>query len=102
MLGFSSMPLERHALLEDGVENWMKDDARDVLATLDRVRPVDDDFRLDDWHEALLLAQRGVSRERACVCTRTGRSQQSIGDLKDGPPLREAGTHAAALREAIP
>src|SRR5207245_9404540 len=41
--------------------------ARDMEAALDRVRPVLQDLRLDDRHEAGLLAERGVAGQRVRV-----------------------------------
>ena len=86
---------ERDTLLEEGMENSVENHAGDLLAALDRVRPVHEYFRLDDRHELLLLTEGSVPRERVGICTHAGGTWQNVRDMDDRPPLREAGTHGA-------
>jgi hypothetical protein len=48
---------------QEGTEHGIEHRAGDLLAALDRVLSVHQHFRLDDRHEVLLLAERGVSPE---------------------------------------
>src|SRR6266446_7427509 len=50
----------------------------------------------------LFLAKRGVARQRKRIRTETGDARQSVCDMDDCPPFREASAHAMVLLEPIP
>jgi hypothetical protein len=80
----------------------MKNDPGDFLTAFDRVRTVHEHFRLDDRHEFLLLTEGSVPRQRMRIRAQAGGSRQSVRDMNDRPPLREAGTHGVILTQTIP
>jgi len=67
MLGLRSIP---SSALEEGVEDCLENHPGDLLTALDRVRPIDEDFRLDDrlagrrGRIETLLMQKQVDAER--------------------------------------
>ena len=65
------------------------------------MRSVHQDFRLDDRHQVLFLAERGISREGVCVHSHAVGARQYVVYVDHGPPFCEAGAHAAVRREAI-
>ena len=65
------------------------------------VRSVHQHFRLDDRNKALFLTERGVPRQRVRICAHAGGARQSVSDMDDRAPLREAGAHSMVLREAV-
>jgi len=101
-VGLEQHPLERDSLLEEGVEDCVENHLGDLLTTLDRVRPIHEDFRLDDRYELLLLAKGSVPRQGMRVCTHASGTRQTVAEMDDRPPVREPGTHAMIFPETIP
>jgi hypothetical protein len=54
-LGLSSIASSADTLFDEGVEHGMQDSAGDLVAALDRMRPVHQHFGFDDRHEVLFL-----------------------------------------------
>ncbi len=94
-------PVERDALRgelrEDGVERR----ARHLVAARERMVAVHQDLRLDDRHDAGLLAERRVARERVRVDVDAGRGRDAVADRDHRAPLREAGAERRVLREPL-
>src|SRR5262249_17897062 len=99
---FEQHSFERDASLEEGVEHSVENHSGDLLATLNRVRPVHEHFRLHDRHKILLLAEGGVSHQRMRISSDTGVTRQNIRDVNTRPPFREASIHAVILPQTIP
>ena len=89
------LPLVEHLRVE-GEE----DARRDVVRALDRVRAVHQHLRLDDRHDAGLLAERCIARERMRVRPDAVLARQLVGDRVRRAPLRETGTELVVLLEA--
>ena len=63
MLGFSTMPSSLTLWRASASNTAPQHRLADFVAAVDVVRPVDQHLRLDDRHDALLLADRRVARE---------------------------------------
>ena len=58
-------------------------------------------FRLDDRHQMLFLAERGVSPKGVCIRNHTRSARQRIRNTKNGSPLGKASTHVTVRCEAV-
>ena len=67
MFGLRSMPSSSDTLLEERVEDRMEHRTGDFLATFDGMEPIHQNLRLHDRHDALLLAEGSVPRQRMGV-----------------------------------
>jgi hypothetical protein len=65
------------------------------------VRAIHEDFRLDDRHQLLLLAERRVASERMHVRGDAALRRKHVADFDHGAPLRESRTEASVLGEAL-
>ena len=72
MLGLSSIP-SRDTCCSKSASKTACRTSRHFFAALDRVRSVHQHFGLDDRHHVLLLAERGIARERVRVDLHAGR-----------------------------
>src|SRR5919112_6165670 len=73
----------------------------DLEGALDGVIPVDEDFGLDDGHEAGLLGEGRVQGERPGVRLYALDRRYAVADGDDRPPLGEARAHAHVLLEPL-
>ena len=73
----------------------------DGSTDLDAVGPVDEDLRLDDGYEAVLLANDGVPGEAVGVLGDGEEGGLGGPDLEDGAPLGEAGAGLVVLSAAL-
>ena len=95
-------PEDVDALVEQLGVDRVEDAARHVVAALDRVCAVLQDLRLDDRHDAGLLAERCVARERVCVRPDAVVARELVRDRVRRAPLREARAETAVFLEPLP
>ena len=78
MLGLSSVPSSAHPLEVERLVERVEHRGGDLEGTLDRVVAVHEHLGLDDRHDARLLAQRGVARQRVGVHVDAVRARQGV------------------------
>ena len=99
MFGFNNMPSSSTRWSYSASNTRCSVSRRDLVAPLERVVAVHQHFGLDDRDDALVLAQRGVARERVRVHVEAETRRDVRADRDDRAPLREARTELAVLDE---
>src|SRR6185437_14061397 len=93
--------LEVDAVLEELVEHRLERNVGHFLAAVDGVGAVHQHFRLHDGDDIVLLAERGVARERVGVGFDAERSRDGLGDVDHRAPLREPRSERAVFDEPL-
>ena len=101
-VGLKQHAFQQNALLSQCTEHRVKHCAGNLFAALDRMFSVHQHFRLDDRHQMLFLAERGVSPKGVCIRNHARSARQCIRNTENGSPLGKASTHVAVLGEAVP
>ena len=73
----------------------------DFLAALQRVVAVHQHLGLHDRHDAGLLAQRRVARQRFCIGIDRVGGRNARADIDHGAPFRESGAELVVLGESL-
>jgi hypothetical protein len=94
-VGLEQHRLQRHRLLVQRIEHRLQHVAGDRLAALDGVIAVHQHFRLDNGHEPLFLAERGVAGKRVGVGGDAHPARVLVGDPQHRAPLGEPGAEPA-------
>ncbi len=89
-VGLQDHALQRHALLEQLLENGLQHQAGDLLAPFDAVLAVHQHLRLDHRHDLVRLAQGGVAGQGVGVGLDRGPGRDTGGDVDHRPPFGEA------------
>ena len=100
-VGLQHDALQANAVRVQLIEHRLQGCARHGFAARNVMRAVHQHLGLDDRHDARLLAQRGVTRERVRVGIDAGLRRNAIRDVDDGPPLGEASAELVILRETL-
>ena len=92
-VGLQQGTLKKHMVVGEGLHHSSLNGLGHQSGALDVVRSVHDDFRLDDGHQTLALADASVTGERGSVLLNSQlRGSSTLGNVDDGAPLREAST----------
>src|SRR6516162_8954653 len=74
-VGLEQYSLQFNALLKESIKHGVKNNTRDALTAVYRMRSVHEHFRLDDRNEFLLLTKRGVPSQRVRIHTHAGNTR---------------------------
>mmetsp|Transcript_9116 Transcript_9116/g.41379 ORF Transcript_9116/g.41379 Transcript_9116/m.41379 type:complete len:286 (+) Transcript_9116:765-1622(+) len=88
-VGLEDHALEHHLVLHERREHRVEHALGHLRALLDAVRAVRQDLRLDDGHEAVLLADGGVPRQAFGVVVEALDRRQGVSDGEHRAPLGE-------------
>src|SRR5260370_30171194 len=100
-VGLENHALEHDAVLEELIEYRLQNGARDFLAALDRMSAVHQDFRLNDRHDVVFLAESRVARQGMSIGLDRECSRDPVADIDDGAPLGEARAELVILNQAF-
>ena len=98
---FQQHAFEQHALCVDLVEHRTKDLLGDRLAPGQRMPAIYQNFRLDDRHQADLLAQRRVARERMRIGENAATGRKPGIHRDHGAPLGEPRAETRVTGETL-
>ena len=101
MFGLSSMPSSATPWSYSASNTACSVARVTCVAALDGVVGVHQHFRLDDRHDALVLAQRGVPSERVRVDHQAVPARDAVADRDHRAPLREPRAEPAVLDEPL-
>ena len=97
-IGFEDQAFQEHALRGKLPEHGLQHLFRSVPTSLQGVRAIHENFRLDDWDQPYLLAQRCVTSKRLRVGLNAATTGDVIADSKDGAPFGKARAHGEVFR----
>jgi hypothetical protein len=98
-VGLEEAAFEEDVLVLEGLEDEREDSFGDLLADLDGVGSVAEDFGLNDGDESVILADGGVSGEAPGVLLdgQVGWAAGGFVDLEDSSPLGESAAEVVEL-----
>ena len=82
--------LENYSVSMQRVKHFVQNGLGDLGTAVDAVIAVDQDLGLNDRHDAMLLADRGIAGKRFGVGLDRKPTRKRVGHVVDGAPFREA------------
>ena len=100
-VGLQEGTLKEDMVLVEGLIAGSKDHLRDIGTALNVMWPIDEDLRLHNRHQTVLLADDGIASKTLSVQV-NGELRWLIGaDLEDSTPLGKAGSSLVVLGAAL-